>query len=117
MKSSNFYGFFRELMDGANQCRRNGEWTSEPQTEPQNGVVGFGENLIVTWDRYSSSFQPASISVKWADFLANEGGTTGLPSFLDGGPFCFEKIKNEKSLSKRSTHFDSFQRAGRVRAR
>lgn len=30
MKSSNFYGFFRELMGGASQCRRISEWTSEP---------------------------------------------------------------------------------------
>jgi len=29
-KSSNLCGYFRELMAGVNQCRRNGEWTLEP---------------------------------------------------------------------------------------
>jgi hypothetical protein len=33
IKSSNFYGFIRELMAGANQCRRLSEWTFELRTE------------------------------------------------------------------------------------
>ncbi|MDR6122778.1 hypothetical protein QFZ87_002375 [Bacillus sp. SLBN-46] len=52
-KSSNFYGFFRELMVGANQRRRISEWTSEPPNRTPIWVVGFGENLVVTRDRYS----------------------------------------------------------------
>jgi hypothetical protein len=57
------------------------------QTEPPKGSVGFGEILIVKRGRYSSMY--CFDIGKVSRFLANEGGTTGLPSFLDGGPCLF----------------------------
>ncbi|AYA78549.1 hypothetical protein DOE78_15075 [Bacillus sp. Y1] len=51
MKSSTFYRNFRELMVGANQCGSIREWTSEPPNRTFI-VVGLGESLIVTRDRY-----------------------------------------------------------------
>ena len=100
MKSSSYYKYYRELMVGGNQYRCNGEWTSSFQTEPNKG-----SRLWRKSHRYKRQVLRAFalILVKWADWSANEGGTTGLPSFLDGGPFLFPK--KYKKRCARGVHF------------
>jgi hypothetical protein len=75
-------------MVGENQCSRFSEWTSEPPNRtPKKDSRPWRKS-----HRYKRQILKALAfdvgKVSWF-FSANEGGTTGLPSFLDGGLFLF----------------------------
>lgn len=84
-------------MGGANQRGRLGEWTSE--LPDRNLLEGLGSGDLP--DRYKRRALACFglMRTKRAVHSANEGGTTGLPSFFGQGPFLyFGKFFGQKKL-------------------